>query len=295
MIHIRHNIFETNSSSCHVFVYDPKGSAQVQKTVTLVPDSDDSMLNILFNDYYCWYRPEREFEDDYLGRFLNNLLAIGVRTVKCSDENVVKLFELYKERGNYHCYNKNGLILSILNLNSGSYENSNSKGLSYSYDENGRLTRIFGPNTDIKFESDSQFFKIIMSYNCKMTLYFDKDYDIVKVNSYHQNYASYSTDYTIEKQNNHITTFYGYYYSSYYSHAYYKYVLTYKDDTYLTNVNMYQCSSYSVSGQIPSYSSNTWYRQFKYSNINKVTNVNDNNQGNRNYGYDKNGNITTNI
>lgn len=115
MIHIRHNIFETNSSSCHVFVYDPKGSAQVQKTVTLVPDSDDSMLNILFNDYYCWYRPEREFEDDYLGRFLNNLLAIGVRTVKCSDENVVKLFELYKERGNYHCYDKKGLIQVLFN------------------------------------------------------------------------------------------------------------------------------------------------------------------------------------
>ncbi len=115
MIQIRNLMFETNSSSCHVFVYDPKGSAQVQKTVTLVPNSDDSMLNILFNDFYCWHRPEREFEDDYIGGFLNNLLAIGVRTVKCSDENVVKLFELYKEKGNYYCNNKDGLIQVLFN------------------------------------------------------------------------------------------------------------------------------------------------------------------------------------
>ena len=115
MIQIRNSIFETNSSSCHVFVYDPKGSAQVQKTVTLVPNSEDSMLNILFNDYYTWYRPEREFEDDYIGGFLNSLLAIGVKNVKCSDENVVKLFELYKERGNYRCYNKKGLIQVLFN------------------------------------------------------------------------------------------------------------------------------------------------------------------------------------
>ena len=115
MIQIRQTMFETNSSSCHVFVYDPKGSAQVQKTVTLVPNSDDSILNIMFNDYYHWYRPELEFDDDYIGDFLNSLLAIGVRTVKCSDKNVVKLFELYKERGNYRCYNKNGLIQILFN------------------------------------------------------------------------------------------------------------------------------------------------------------------------------------
>ena len=115
MIQIRNSIFETNSSSCHVFVYDPKGSAQVQKTVTLVPNSEDSMLNILFNDYYTWYRPEREFEDDYIGGFLNSLLAIGVKNVKCSDENVVKLFELYKERGNYYCRDKKALIQILFN------------------------------------------------------------------------------------------------------------------------------------------------------------------------------------
>ncbi len=115
MLEIRNAMFETNSSSCHVFVYDPKGNATVQKTVTLIPNSEDSMLQILFNDYYCWYRPEREFEDDYIGGFLNSLLAIGVQNVRCSDENVVKLFELYKERGNYRCYDKKGLIQVLFN------------------------------------------------------------------------------------------------------------------------------------------------------------------------------------
>lgn len=115
MIQIRTTMFETNSSSCHVFVYDPKCSVKVPKTVTLVPDNEDSILNILFNDYYRWYRPERNFEDDYIGGFLNSLLAIGVRTVKCSDENVVKLFELLKEKGNYYCGNKKGLTLALFN------------------------------------------------------------------------------------------------------------------------------------------------------------------------------------
>lgn len=115
MLEIRKNMFETNSSSCHVFVYDPKGTANVQKTVSLIPNAEDTMLNILFNDYYCWYRPERDFEDDYMAGFLNNLLAIGVREVKCPDENIVKLFELLKERGNYRCYNKKGLIQVLFN------------------------------------------------------------------------------------------------------------------------------------------------------------------------------------
>lgn len=115
MIQIRTTMFETNSSSCHVFVYDPKSRAKVPKTVTLIPDSEESILQILFNDFYSWYRPEREFEDDYIGGFLNSLLAIGVRNIKCSDENVVKLFELYKAKGKYYCSNKKGLIQALFN------------------------------------------------------------------------------------------------------------------------------------------------------------------------------------
>jgi len=116
MIEIRKNMFETNSSSCHVFVYDPKGSATVQKIVTLIPNNDDSILNILFNDYYCYFSLGR-FGEDYLKEFLNNLLAIGVTEVKCPDESVVALFEKVKAEGNYYCYDKNGLIQVLFNDN----------------------------------------------------------------------------------------------------------------------------------------------------------------------------------
>ncbi|MEE3344039.1 MAG: hypothetical protein VZS44_08115 [Bacilli bacterium] len=114
MISIRQGMFETNSSSCHVFVYDTKASVTAPKTVTLVPNSDDSMLNILFNDYYRWYR--HRYDDDDMDRFLMDLLSIGVIEVKCSDQKVVDLFERLKDEGKtYSSHNKEGLIQILFN------------------------------------------------------------------------------------------------------------------------------------------------------------------------------------
>lgn len=114
MIQIRNSMFETNSSSCHVFVYDPKVEVNIPNTVVLVPKSEDTMIDILFNDHYAYYgyyhtNEPREFGIEYVTEFLNNLLALGVQNVKCSDQSIVDLFEKTKTEGNYYCYNKKAL------------------------------------------------------------------------------------------------------------------------------------------------------------------------------------------
>lgn len=112
MISIRNGMFETNSSSCHVFVYNPEDSVSVPNTVTLVPNNEDSMLNILFNDTYCWYSHSPDLFEYSMEEFLSALIAIGVKEVKCSDKRVVALFEnLINEGRSYNWY---GNDLSIV-------------------------------------------------------------------------------------------------------------------------------------------------------------------------------------
>jgi hypothetical protein len=98
MIEIRDGFFETNSSSCHVFIYHTNQNVSFPKVVILTPNSDDSPLDILFNDYYCWYDFSSDFVDD-MSRFLSRLKKAGVKTVKCSDKRIVNLFSAVEPYG----------------------------------------------------------------------------------------------------------------------------------------------------------------------------------------------------
>lgn len=100
MITIRHGLFETNSSSCHVYVYFPtKDSAKVPETVKLIPDDESTPLQQYFNDYYMWmdYYPEG------LEKFLARLLVIGVKNIRCSDKKVEEMVKKVKLNPQGHC------------------------------------------------------------------------------------------------------------------------------------------------------------------------------------------------
>lgn len=107
MIQIRSSFFETNSSSCHVFVYNTKEDVSVPNVVELHPDSRDNMLDILFNDHYIWYRGRDIFDDD-MTEFIDSLYSIGVKTIKCNFDN--KLKKLIRDRkdnfSSHYAYNK---------------------------------------------------------------------------------------------------------------------------------------------------------------------------------------------
>lgn len=87
MINIRIGMYETNSSSCHVFGFKPDSNISVPKTVTLIPDNEDTILNTLFNDIYCWYSPGKYGEEE-VANFISSLFELGVDTIKCSDKSV---------------------------------------------------------------------------------------------------------------------------------------------------------------------------------------------------------------
>lgn len=95
MIQIRSNMFETNSSSCHVFVYKPDTNVAVPAKVDLVVGSDDNIVNILFNDFYRWYHPN-DGEGD-MWDFINCLYAIGVKKINCSDKSITNLAKQGKD------------------------------------------------------------------------------------------------------------------------------------------------------------------------------------------------------
>lgn len=103
MISIRKGLFETNSSSCHVFVYRPENSITVPKTVELRIGQEETMLDIVFNDQYVWF-PSSCVDD-----FLLDLAAIGVENVKCSDSRIVELFEKYKDNKQAQKYSDKNL------------------------------------------------------------------------------------------------------------------------------------------------------------------------------------------
>lgn len=96
MITIRNGLFETNSSSCHCYVYFPKTDmANIPSTVELIPDNKDTPLQRMFNDYYAWM----DFDEDCVERFIACLYKMGVRTIKCSDKKVKALANRIKEDG----------------------------------------------------------------------------------------------------------------------------------------------------------------------------------------------------
>lgn len=96
MITIRNGLFETNSSSCHCYVYFPKtDTANIPSTVELIPDNTDTPLQRMFNDFYMWFG----FDEDYVARFIARLYKMGVKTIKCSDKDVKALANRIKQGG----------------------------------------------------------------------------------------------------------------------------------------------------------------------------------------------------
>ena len=92
MIEIRDGFFETNSSSCHVFIYHTNQNVSFPKVVTLTPNSYDNPLDILFNDYYGWFDYDSSGFASDICKFLGKLKKAGIKTVKCSDKRIVNLF-----------------------------------------------------------------------------------------------------------------------------------------------------------------------------------------------------------
>lgn len=100
MITIRHGLFETNSSSCHVYVYFPKkDTAEVPATVKLIPDDESTPLQRAFNDNYTWI----DYDPDGLEIFLARLLVMGVKNIRCSDKKVEKMVKKVKGCPQEYC------------------------------------------------------------------------------------------------------------------------------------------------------------------------------------------------
>ena len=100
MITIRHGVFETNSSSCHVYVYFPtKDTANVPATVKLIPDDESTPLQRAFNDNYTWI----DYDPEGLEIFLARLLVIGVKNIRCSDKKVEEMVKKVKLYPQGHC------------------------------------------------------------------------------------------------------------------------------------------------------------------------------------------------
>lgn len=96
MIQVRYDMFETNSSSCHVFMF-PKGmGVKVPSTVKLNDDYDtvDNMPNLFFNDI--------NWGEEYTTPFIRMLYRCGVKTIKYTgkDKFVTDAIEKYKDEDN---------------------------------------------------------------------------------------------------------------------------------------------------------------------------------------------------
>lgn len=98
MIQIRMGQYETNSSSCHVYVYDDSTNVTVPSVVRLTEGARDSALNTFFNDYLDWYNPNDHEDMKY---FLQELYRCGVRTIESSNKSIKKLASDIKESGDF--------------------------------------------------------------------------------------------------------------------------------------------------------------------------------------------------
>lgn len=102
MLSIRKGQFETNSSSCHVFIYDKKDNVEVPFVVELKTEEADDPLNVYFYDKYIWFKMDVERcpatlldQTDMIG-FLKDLYSIGVSTIICKDKYITSLIEMIK-------------------------------------------------------------------------------------------------------------------------------------------------------------------------------------------------------
>ena len=96
MIQIRYDMFETNSSSCHVFMIPKNMGIKVPSTVELNDDygTTDNMPNLFFNDI--------NWGEEYTTPFIRMLYKCGVKEIKYTgkDKFVTKAIEKYKDEDN---------------------------------------------------------------------------------------------------------------------------------------------------------------------------------------------------
>ena len=97
MIQIRKGQFETNSSSCHVFVYKDD-NVVVPKIVTFIPNNNDTIRDTFFNDYYIYYQynPNSKYDIEDMKEFICKVLMTGVEDIRCSDKRIEQLTEEVK-------------------------------------------------------------------------------------------------------------------------------------------------------------------------------------------------------
>lgn len=101
MIQIRMGQYETNSSSCHVYVYDDSTNVTVPSVVRLTEGARDSALNTFFNDILDNYYAISEYGQEDMKYFLQELYRCGVRTIESSNKSIKKLASDIKESGDF--------------------------------------------------------------------------------------------------------------------------------------------------------------------------------------------------
>ena len=97
MIQIRYDMFETNSSSCHVFMFPKDMGITVPSTVVLYNTYDeiiDNMPNLYFNDI--------NWGEEYTTPFIRMLYNCGVKEIKYTgkDQYVKDAIKKYKDEDN---------------------------------------------------------------------------------------------------------------------------------------------------------------------------------------------------
>jgi len=102
MITIRSEMFETNSSSCHVFVFDANSEPVVPVKVELVVENNDTPLNTLFNDFYVWYDCDPKLFEEDMAAFIQKLYDAGVGHIKCKDKRIEEI-ALKVKNGEIYC------------------------------------------------------------------------------------------------------------------------------------------------------------------------------------------------
>lgn len=103
MLEIRKGLFETNSSSCHVFCFSKDAQPAVPKSVTLRPNVEDTFLDIWFNDTYCYFNMDPRLFKENIEQQIDVLYSMGVETITCSDNRVQEIADQRKD--NYIHYN----------------------------------------------------------------------------------------------------------------------------------------------------------------------------------------------
>ena len=147
MIQIRSSQWETNSSSCHVFVFDKNTDVNIPSVLELKIETTDTPLNIYFNDVYVWYDCDpKGFEED-MADFINLMFTLGVGTIKCKDDRIEKLAQAIKDGtydGYYRKYNSDNKAKALFSPSTKVITLCDNAGLIFSEE----VKRRFGEDKD---------------------------------------------------------------------------------------------------------------------------------------------------